>query len=578
MANKSILIIIICAIHIALNAQIPAFPNAEGFGTTTTTGGRGGKVIYVTNLNCDGEGSLNWALQQVGKKYILFKVSGVIPCSAEIIQGDCYIAGQTSPGGVIVRGIIADDYFDKTNKPNNLIIRHLRSRGIGSHPLSGFAADPIILSGVENAVIDHCTFAHSEDEAVDISRSSNITIQNCMLAETIGDHADLGGMLLNYSSPGQVMDKISIHHNCWNRIGGRMPEFSCEDPTGCTGATMQIECSNNLFWDQHIQVWHNADTDLSKDNVQPYGLAINFVNNYSVSRSTYNGPMFSFDFLSNNKNSIYTSGNKMNQYANYSDYQLFYCCNDFKEAGNNPNTANGTATKLTTRNNYPTISYTPTNQVQSYMVQNVGAFPRFAMENRLIKPLSDNKIEEKPVDKIWVDDALTLPFTTQPTPPKDTDSDGMPDDWEKANGLNVNVQDHNGTTLSKKYTGIEGYTNLECYLNCLAESVLKGSNQCLLTSLSDIDADNISIMSVTPNPIINKQLKIRIESPKDMNMPFIKISNLMGQTVFQQKMDNIQKGESNIELNVSHMNAGLYILQLWENQKIIGIQKLVIND
>ena len=97
---------------IALPAQIPAFPGAQGFGTQLTTGGRGGQVIYVSNLNCDGPGSLAEALSTPGPKYILFKVSGIIDCAAEVVWGDCYIAGQTSPGGVIVRGIIIDDWYE----------------------------------------------------------------------------------------------------------------------------------------------------------------------------------------------------------------------------------------------------------------------------------------------------------------------------------------------------------------------------------------------------------------------------------------------------------------------------------
>ena len=86
-------------------AQIPAFPGAEGFGASTT-GGRGGRVIYVSNLNPDGPGSLQAALNETGKRYILFKVSGIIPATMEVLpgHGDFTLAGQTSPRGVIVRG------------------------------------------------------------------------------------------------------------------------------------------------------------------------------------------------------------------------------------------------------------------------------------------------------------------------------------------------------------------------------------------------------------------------------------------------------------------------------------------
>jgi pectate lyase len=89
----------------------PSFPGAEGFGASAS-GGRGGQVIYVTNLNPNGPGSLNEALARQGKRYILFKVSGIIDAAAEVIYGDVTIAGQTSPGGIIVRGFIVDEVYD----------------------------------------------------------------------------------------------------------------------------------------------------------------------------------------------------------------------------------------------------------------------------------------------------------------------------------------------------------------------------------------------------------------------------------------------------------------------------------
>src|SRR3990172_5920517 len=79
-------------------AQLPAFPGAEGFGAFAT-GGRGGAVLYVTNLNTSGPGSFQWALDQTGPRYILFKVSGLIDDSVQLTRSDVTIAGQTSPGG-----------------------------------------------------------------------------------------------------------------------------------------------------------------------------------------------------------------------------------------------------------------------------------------------------------------------------------------------------------------------------------------------------------------------------------------------------------------------------------------------
>ena len=198
-------------------AQIPAFPGAEGFGATAS-GGRGGSVYYVTNLNCSGVGSLNYGLQQSGKRYILFKVSGVIPCAAEVAQGQVTIAGQTSPGGIIVRGLILDEIYETNTNTDNVIVRHIRSRPkMGTTlPNQGYVLDDgLRLDGANMVIVDHCSFANAADESVQISHSQNITVQNCMLAETIGKHFDLGGMLINYSRADHPQDNISIHHNVY---------------------------------------------------------------------------------------------------------------------------------------------------------------------------------------------------------------------------------------------------------------------------------------------------------------------------------------------------------------------------
>ena len=86
---------------VASNAwAIPSFPGAEGFGAVAT-GGRGGTVLKVTNLNADGPGSLQWALDQSGPRIVVFEVSGVIPGDITVNHGDVTIAGETAPGGGI---------------------------------------------------------------------------------------------------------------------------------------------------------------------------------------------------------------------------------------------------------------------------------------------------------------------------------------------------------------------------------------------------------------------------------------------------------------------------------------------
>ncbi|MBK8562136.1 MAG: T9SS type A sorting domain-containing protein [Saprospiraceae bacterium] len=478
------------------NGQIPAFPGAEGFGTTTTTGGRGGTVYYVTNLNCSGPGSLNYGLSQSGARYILFKVSGIIDCAAEIEWGNCYIAGQTSPGGITVRGILLDDYYEPSGLAQNVIIRHLNSRPSTEdvRPGTGWVMDDALrLDGASNVVVDHCSFANAIDECIQLSRSSNITISNCQLAETLGGHFYLGGMLMNYSTTAHPKDNVSIHHNIWNRIGGRMPEISCEPSAespgdnDCLAHPFRFEFSNNLLWDMPIQVYYEPVDDFL---IEP-----NFIGNRCVARASYGGAMFHHPMLDHSGNELFADGNTMNLYPSYSDYELFYCCNDFNLY--NPNPDNGVATLRSSRFGYPGISYTPTGNLEGYIFENVGAFNahssmgRDSMNRRLMKFINNNSIDPQPVDgEDYYHDAFLLDFTTPPAAPTDTDNDGMPNAWENlyaAYGLDPNVADHNGTQLSVPLTGVAGYTNLECYLNLLAEGLVSGSIT-LATELVDFKA------------------------------------------------------------------------------------------
>ncbi|MDP4820902.1 MAG: fibronectin type III domain-containing protein [Saprospiraceae bacterium] len=449
--------------------QIPAFPGAEGFGKYAS-GGRGGRVIYVTNLNANGPGSLQEALNTPGPSYILFKVSGVIPATVTIPAGarDITIAGQTSPGGIIVRGL--SSYNEEQPNAYNLIIRHLRLRSgdLTKHPSPYWiSGDGLTLGGVEKAIIDHCSMAHAWDEAVDISRSSAITIQHSIFAETLGDHAYLGGMLINYSSPQRPLDSISLLYNNWNRMGGRMPEISCES-VHCENRRINIEMVSNLLWDPGIETWYTGETGTGANRF--FYLDMNIMNNLSIARPSYTNGMFHIEMLRFAANRLFVSGNRLSLYPNWSDYQLFYCCNDFHQNG--PNDHFGACERKTTPHAFPVQEGIPVSDLTQQIIRQVGAFPRDPMDNRLIGAIATGQFLNAPLDQAGADDAFLISNSDEA--PTDSDSDGMPDSWEIANGLNPMVQDHNGTALSLAFTGVPGYTNLECYLNCLADSLVSG--------------------------------------------------------------------------------------------------------
>lgn len=504
--KKLVLFSVLLSFTAMLLAQIPAFPGAEGFGALATTGGRGGSVYYVTNLNCSGPGSLNYALNQPGRKYILFTVSGVIDCAAEVTWGDCYIAGQTSPGGITVRGILLDDFYEPAGSARNVIIRHLNSRPgrTEARPGQGWVLDDALrLDGARSVVVDHCSLANAVDECVQLSRSSQITISNCMLAETLGGHYEYGGMLINYSTADYPKDSITVHHNLWNRIGGRMPEISCEESgerpgdQTCITRPFRFEYSNNLLWDIPIQVYY--DRGFNSSNSAYHDLVANFVGNHAVGRSSYCGPLFNVALLQNPDNQFFTSGNSMASLPAYTDYQLFSCCNDFCQYA--PNTQSGSAVIRNQRHGFPNITYTSSLQLRDYMIQQAGAFNSYSsghrdpMNRRLLNPLRNNTPDTQPVNGTdFYNDAYVLDFSSPPPSPLDTDQDGMPDAWETAHGLNPSTQDHNQTNLSVAMTGIDGYTNLECYLNELS-SLLINQTAGTITGLNCAAAQHNGLLS-----------------------------------------------------------------------------------
>jgi hypothetical protein len=458
------------------SGDLAAFPGAEGFGSFAT-GGRGGSVVYVTNTNASGPGSLQWAIDQPGAKYILFKVSGLIDAQIHLTNGDVTIAGQTSPGGITIRGLVTDEspYQDQTVRApgdfaENWILQHIRIRPGNNAP----SDDGLRLRYTRNGIVDHVSIGNANDEAVEISYSNNITIQNTIIAETLGGHSFYGGVLMNYSNPayGFQLDNVSLHHNIFDRIEGRLPEGSRES-LAAANSTMNLELSNNLYWDPRFFVALGISTNVVTNGLgNPYPIywKINAVNNYFRVGNQFPYGMFDEQLLGVSRNQLYVSGNKMSLYPGRSDYQLFYCCNDYSSVMN-LDAAPKQAQRLPARLPFPNITYTPTDALRSVLLNTAGAWPRDPMDTRLLQPIAQDTISSAPPNVNPANDALLPAYTgAAPAAPADTDNDGMPDTWEVAKGLNPNVPNTNATDLS----GI-GYTDLEVYLHELSESRINGA-------------------------------------------------------------------------------------------------------
>lgn len=443
---------------------VPTFPGAEGFGSVAR-GGRCGRVIHVTTLNATGPGSLQEALDARGPRIIVFDVSGVINDQVAVTQGHVTIAGQTSPGGVIIRGIkINEEAFERGGDNDDIVIRHVRT-----HPDGAGLDDALRINHAQRVMIDHVSTGRAADEAIEISYSHDVTVQNTILAETVGSHAEYGGMLVNYSDPPRYpLDNLSIHHNLWIRVQGRLPELSRESD-GASNTTLNLELSSNLMWAPGIGVWIKTTTETGRN--LPVNYRMNWVNNLLFAGG-YNGFMMKDAILDSPGSTLFFSGNVHTAVPSWTDWQLVYCCNDLPQSG--PNARAPSGTRMTARLPFPAITYTPAMMLPAYMVANVGAFPRAPMDRRLLESVRTSTVDRTPYNRAGAADGLSLAYgSTPPARPADTDGDGMPDAWETANGLDPRVQDHNGVELSPRLLGRAGWTNLEVYLQQRSDEVVR---------------------------------------------------------------------------------------------------------
>ena len=177
----TLLLLLLTGSSYAQFSSAPAFPGAEGHGRYVT-GGRGGSIVHVTNLNDSGTGSLRNAVETVNKnkaKIIVFDVAGVIALNKELQIGDnTTIEGQTAPyPGITVR------YY--TMRPgSNVIIRFIRFRR-GQERDVDDGADATWQRNKNGLIFDHCSFSWSIDEIASFYDNNNFTMQWCTIAESL---------------------------------------------------------------------------------------------------------------------------------------------------------------------------------------------------------------------------------------------------------------------------------------------------------------------------------------------------------------------------------------------------------
>ena len=410
--HLTMLAVLTCCSSVALAQQL-AFPGAEGFGAYAT-GGRGGTVYHVTNLNASGAGSLADAVSKSGR-IIVFDVGGVINITGAsiTIASNITIAGQTAPGeGITIYGgrVIA-------SKAKNVIIRYIRMRGGKSIDSSKCT---LTLDNCENFIMDHCSVSWGPWDDVHIKDANNVTWQNCIIAEGIEPQ--------RFGSITDGTRNWTISHCLWIDNKSRNPKMKC-----------YLQYYNNVVYNYAMGIigGHSA-----ADNYQ------DVMNNYFIAGPNTTGDKYFDDWTETDH--LYSTGN-------YYD-------------GNKNGVLDGT---LITDYNGATPMQKPYFNVTHPMnletaakayasvVDHVGASRvRDVHDRRYIEQLKS--LGTKGAFIANEGDVGGIGTLAGATRPADSDNDGMADDWERANGLNPNANDANAYTLG------DGYTNIEHYVNSLA--------------------------------------------------------------------------------------------------------------
>jgi hypothetical protein len=464
-------------------AKIPAFPGAWG-GGMYSFGGRGGKVIVVTNLNDSGPGSFREACETGGPRIVVFNVAGIIRLKDRVSIRAPYItiAGNTAPGDGIC---IAGDTVELNT--HDIIVRHMRFRRGKTDPADrddSFGGNP-----VGNLIIDHVSASWSLDENISMYRhmhdhdanpqtpllklpTVNVTIQNSISSESLNIyHHSFGSTLGGLNS--------TFHHNLWACNAGRNPSV------GMIGDFTFV--NNVLFNYQHRTVDGGDQRSL-----------FNIINNYFKPGPGTPKSEVAHRFLkpeSERSKTVVDNFGRAYVAGNIAEGNERVTKNNW-DGGVQPEPRGSVAAvlpKIRVDEPFPhaSLDIQPAAVAYEYVLANAGAtLPRRdPVDERVITMartgvVTKTKIAKGSAEKAafygyaqqWTDKLAVQVqngFITDPsevggypeykgTPYKDADNDGMRDEWESAHGLNPKDPSDASTDLNR-----DGYTNIEDYINGL---------------------------------------------------------------------------------------------------------------
>ena len=404
-----------------------AFPGAEGFGAYAR-GGRGGKVIFVTNTNDSGPGSLREAVDTAGPRTVVFRVSGTIELKSalRIKQPFLTIAGQTAPGdGICLKGreVVVDAH--------DCIIRYIRFRlGDGNK-----TADDALATyrDAQDSIIDHCSASWAVDETISATFVKNVTIQWCIISESLnnsshpkGEHGY--GSLING-------EEVTYHHNLYAHHSNRVPR-----PAACL-----LDFRNNVLYDFGGGGYNHGEAT-----------RLNYVGNYIIPQDGRKEVSFTVKkpsgsatlskiYLARNLNTASAAATADNRRLLQVDPGAG-TVQDIVVA--DPAFAVPAEYAVTTQD--PKAAY-------DVILAGAGAIlpKRDAIDSRIVQEVRNRtgKIINSQSD------VGGYPTYNSGQPPADADNDGMPDEWEQQHGLNP-ADPADGARLAAT-----GYSQLEEYLN-----------------------------------------------------------------------------------------------------------------
>lgn len=435
-------------VFIPLEAQtyrdIPAFPQAEGFGAYAL-GGRGGKVIFVDNLNDDGPGSLRAAIMDPDPRIVIFRVSGTIELQSELRVTHPFItiAGHTAPGD----GICLKNFPLKIHRTHDVIVRGIRVRPGIELLRAGGSTDGIAVEWSRNVIIDHCSASWSTDEILNTNNQAiDVTVQWCIFSESLnnsvqgrehGYAATLGGT------------RTSYHHNLLAHNKGRNPSIGGGD----RGRRTELDFTNNVVYNWESRVCDGKPQTMNfVANYYKQGPATPLNNDFiilKIQASERYGYTSRWHVSDN-----YVSGYPELTEDNWSGAVLFQ--HEGTSMERNREYTPFENAHYVTRD--PSLAYLEVLDHAGVTVPRRDAVDQRVIEDvRTGRATFGNGIIDR-VDQVggWPE------LVTYGVPP-DSDNDGMPDEWEIEEGLNI----HDPSDRLGIKQG-EVYDNLERYLNELA--------------------------------------------------------------------------------------------------------------